>query len=77
VPRFNGDCVIEENVSGLEIDRDITAGDPLIKYGDIDRDAFPVADLSFDVQYSVFGLNHFRSEIVFKQVGAHQNMLAN
>ena len=56
------------NVWGVEINRELVAKNPKIKYGDVDQDRFPFDDSSFDLAYSEWGIEHFQTENIFEEV---------
>jgi len=60
------------NVFGLEINRELVEQDPQIRYCDVDKDAFPFPDASFDLVLSIFGVEHFRTPNVFRE--AHRTL---
>lgn len=55
------------NVFGLEINRELVEKDPQIRYCDVDKDAFPFPDASFDLVISIFGVEHFQTPNVFRE----------
>lgn len=67
VPVFLRGSVSESNVYGVEINREIVARVPNISYCDVDHDAFPFPDASFDLVVSIFGIEHFQTANVFKE----------
>ena len=54
-------------VFGIEINRDIVAKVPNIKYCDVDHDRFPFEDQMFDLILSLFGIEHFQKINIFKE----------
>lgn len=73
VPDWLPDAVDPARVFGLEINREIVAKDPYIKYCDVDRDRFPFSDGSFDLIISIFGVEHFKTDNVFRE--AHRTLI--
>lgn len=67
VPPWLPMTVASANVFGLEINREIVAKDPNVKYCDVDRDRFPFEDGMFDLAVSVFGVEHFKTGNVFHE----------
>lgn len=73
-PRWLPETVDSNRVFGLEINRDLVAKDPNIKECDVDRDRFPFPDDGFDLVVSVFGVEHFKTDNVFRE--AHRTLIA-
>ncbi|HWQ99462.1 MAG TPA: methyltransferase domain-containing protein [Candidatus Methylomirabilis sp.] len=73
VPNWLPDAVDPERVFGLEINREIVAKDPNIKYCDVDHNRFPFSDESFDLVFSIFGVEHFKTDNVFRE--AHRTLM--
>jgi SAM-dependent methyltransferase len=67
VPTFLAGRVDPSRVYGVEINRDLVAKDPQIKYCDVDHDAFPFSDQTFDLVISIFGVEHFQTPTVFRE----------
>lgn len=67
VPRCLEGIVSDPNVNGIEINRAIIEKDPLIRYCNVDEDAFPFDDDTFDLTLSLFGVEHFQTDNVFKE----------
>jgi len=57
----------QDNISGLEINREIVESDPRIKYCDVNYDRFPFEGESFDVIVSIWGMEHFKTDNVFQE----------
>ncbi|OGL74380.1 hypothetical protein A3E39_03265 [Candidatus Uhrbacteria bacterium RIFCSPHIGHO2_12_FULL_60_25] len=74
IPRWLPDAVDPSRVFGLEINRDLVAQDPNIKYCDVDRDRFPFPDDGFDLIVSLFGVEHFQTDNVFHE--AHRTLIS-
>lgn len=68
VPAYLKKFVDEENVYGVDIDADVSAANPQIKKCDVDRESLPFANEAFDLVISVWGLEHFKSDRIFKEV---------
>ena len=69
VPKWLPADIDPRNVSGLEINREIVARVPQIKYCDVDRDRFPFEDGTFDLALSIWGLEHFQQDNIFRETG--------
>lgn len=67
VPKWLPAAIDPRNVSGLEINREIVARVPQIKYCDVDRDRFPFEDDTFDLALSIWGLEHFQHDNLFRE----------
>ena len=67
VPRYLVDTVSDANVNGIEINRSIIEKDPLVRYCNVDEDAFPFEKDTFDLALSVFGVEHFKTDNVFRE----------
>lgn len=65
VPKFLPAAIPSKNVFGVEINRAIVAEIPNVKYCDVDRDAFPFPDATFDLIISAWGIEHFKTQNVF------------
>lgn len=65
VHTFFPDTIARENVFGVEINRAIVAEIPNVKYCDVDTDAFPFPDATFDCIVSAWGIEHFKTANVF------------
>ncbi|GEM_PF-5333683 len=61
VPPFLKKIINEKNVSGIEINKEIVKKVPAIKYCNVDTDAFPFPDSSFDLILSIWGMEHFKT----------------
>ncbi|MSR85143.1 class I SAM-dependent methyltransferase [Candidatus Uhrbacteria bacterium] len=67
IPPFLFSSLDREHVFGLEINREIVAKVPNIKYCDVDHDRFPFEDNNFDLILSFFGIEHFQDINIFKE----------
>jgi SAM-dependent methyltransferase len=67
VPSFLRKDISENQVFGIEINKEIVEKNDHIRYCDVDRDAFPFPDQHFDLVLSIFGIEHFKKNNVFKE----------
>jgi SAM-dependent methyltransferase len=67
VPEFLTDVMSQENCFGLEINEDIVKENDHIKYCNVDEDTFPFPDNTFDIVISIWGMEHFQKQNVFKE----------
>jgi SAM-dependent methyltransferase len=68
VPDWLGSQVWPENVFGLELNQAVIDKVPNVKKCNVDLEAFPFPDESFDLVISVWGLEHFQTENVFQEI---------
>ncbi len=67
VPSFLSTSVAPQNVRGIDIDPNIVRSDRRISACDVDRDRFPFDDASFDLVFSVWGIEHIHTMHVFRE----------
>jgi SAM-dependent methyltransferase len=67
VPEFLRGRIDEKNVFGVELDDHVIDG-KRIKRCDVDHEPLPFEDKSIDLVVSVWGLEHFKTDNIFKEV---------
>lgn len=67
VPEFLANLVNPANVFGIELNEEIVKRNPNIRLCNVDDEAFPFPDEHFDFVISIWGIEHFQKDNIFRQ----------
>ncbi len=67
MPDFLKGLVDPKDVFGAEINEEIVKVNPNVRFCNVDRDPLPFADGELDLILSIWGIEHFQTENVFKE----------
>ena len=67
IPEFLKESALDFDVYGVEINEDVVKANPKVRFCNVDESSLPFDSQSFDLILSIWGIEHFQSENIFKE----------